>query len=62
MQHFKPVISNGVSLSGNSVPFVASHGLADSKSGRSLLPVTVDKAKAHLWFGRDIVGSERWQR
>ena len=37
-----PVISNDVSLSGNSFPIVASHGLAGSKSGRSSLPVTDD--------------------
>ena len=34
--------SNDASLSGNSFPIVASHGLAGSKGGRSLLPVTVD--------------------
>ena len=37
MQHFKPVVSNDASLSGNSFLIVASHGLPDSKSGRSLL-------------------------
>jgi len=42
MQHFKLVISNDASLSGNSFPIVASHGLAGSKSGQSLLPVTID--------------------
>ena len=42
MQHFKPVISNDASLSGNSFPVVASHRLAGSKSGWSSLSVTVD--------------------
>ena len=34
--------SNDVLLSGNSFPIVVSHGLAGSKSGRPLLPVTLD--------------------
>ena len=42
MQHFKPVISNDASLSGNPFPIVASHGLAGSKTGQSSLPVTID--------------------
>ena len=63
MQHFKPVISNDASLSGNSFPIVESHGLVGSKSGghRCLSPLMY-KAKAHSQFSRDIVGSERWQQ
>jgi len=66
MQHFKLVISNGASLSGNSFPIVASHGLVGSKSGwssghRCLSPLMY-KAKAHSRYGQDIVGSARWQR
>ena len=58
MQHFKPVVSNDVSLSGNSFPIVGSHGLW-LQSGQSLL---IYKAKAHSRYGRDMVGSESWQR
>ena len=41
-QHFKLVISNDASLSGNSFLIVVLHRLTSSKSRRSLLPVTVD--------------------
>ena len=44
MQHFKLVISNDASLSGNSFPIVASYGLTGFKSGPSSL---MYKAKAH---------------
>ena len=37
MQHFKLVISNRASLSGNSLPIFVRHGLAASKSGLSSL-------------------------
>ena len=61
MQHFQPLISNDASLSGNSFPIVTSHGLAGSKSHHCLSPLKY-KAKAHSRYGRNIVGSERWQR
>ena len=65
MQHFKPVISNDASLSRNSFPIVASHELAGSKSGWSsghrCLSLLMYKAKARSRYGRDIVGSVRWQ-
>ena len=46
MQHFKPVISNDASLSGNSFSIIASHGLAaPNVAGHRCLSPLMHKAK-----------------